>query len=246
MAEGAIEASAEMYEVPSGDAVEFAFSRFYSKRPAAAAGGLLLPAGEASAVDEASSETGIAIGPSAEASSGRPSRRLSEHQSDCDSDGIPDAPSPPAYSEVVTGCDNPSQYDGGATWVLSDECAAAGKEIICDEFTSPGVKRRSCGTICGLRGMTCDPAGLRAVWYDTSCSLQKCAMPSYVVQAGCITWTPGYPSAAAFPGLGVKVSKGAIFYHGINLENKPWYNSSYDFTCDMQPVLTQKVLCPCI
>ena len=49
-------------------------------------------------------------------------------------------------------------------------------------------------------------------------------MPSYVVQAGCITYTPGYPSAAAFPGLGVKVSKGAIFYHGVNLENKPWYN----------------------
>ena len=92
MAEGAIEGSAEMYEVPSGDAVEFVFSRFYSKRPAAAAaGGLLLPAGEASAVDEASSETGMAFGPGAEASSGRPSRRLSEHQSDCDSDGIPDA-----------------------------------------------------------------------------------------------------------------------------------------------------------
>ena len=63
MAEGAIEGSAEMYEVPSGEAVEFAFSRFYSERPAAAAaGGLLLPAGEASAVDEASSETGIAFG----------------------------------------------------------------------------------------------------------------------------------------------------------------------------------------
>ena len=76
MAEGAIEGSAEMYEVPSGDAVNFVFSRFHVKR-LEAAGGLLLPAGEAAGVE--SGETGgtrFAAGPDVEASLGRPSRRL--------------------------------------------------------------------------------------------------------------------------------------------------------------------------
>jgi len=63
MVEGAIEGSAEMYEVPSGDAVNFVFSRFHVKR-LEAAGGLLLPAGEAAGVE--SGETGgtrFAAGP---------------------------------------------------------------------------------------------------------------------------------------------------------------------------------------
>ena len=85
MAEGAIEGSAEMYRLPSGDTVEFDFSRFYTAALASRPGGLLLAAGEASAVDEG----GDGGGPGAVAASGRPSRRLSEQ--DCDSDGIPDA-----------------------------------------------------------------------------------------------------------------------------------------------------------
>ena len=94
MAEGAIEGSAEMYRLPSGDTVEFDFSRFYTAALASRPGGLLLAAGEASAVDEG----GDGGGPGAVAASGRPSRRLSEQ--DCDSDGIPDAevPTPPPPS----------------------------------------------------------------------------------------------------------------------------------------------------
>ena len=87
----AIEGSAEMYEVPSGDAVNFVFSRFHVKR-LEAAGGLLLPAGEAAGVE--SGETGgtrFAAGPDVEASLGRPSRRLAEVV-DCNSDGVPDHP----------------------------------------------------------------------------------------------------------------------------------------------------------
>ena len=83
MAEGAIEGSAEMYEVPSGDAVNFVFSRFHVQR-LEAAGGLLLPAGEAAGVE--SGETGgtrFAAGPDVEASLGRPSRRLARHRLAC-------------------------------------------------------------------------------------------------------------------------------------------------------------------
>ena len=88
MAEGAIEGSAEQYELPFGNAVDFAFSRFYSRRPA---DGLLLAAGEASAVDEGG-EASVSVSSNANAAgSGRPSRRLSENNGDCDSDGIPDA-----------------------------------------------------------------------------------------------------------------------------------------------------------
>jgi len=77
MAEGAIEGTAEMYELPSGDAVEFGFSRFHATPQAADQGKLLLAAGEASAVDEGG-DLGVVGGPSLAAASGRPSRRLSD------------------------------------------------------------------------------------------------------------------------------------------------------------------------
>ena len=77
MAEGAIEGSAEMYRLPSGDTVEFDFSRFYTAALASRPGGLLLAAGEASAVDEGG-DLGVVGGPSLAAASGRPSRRLSD------------------------------------------------------------------------------------------------------------------------------------------------------------------------
>jgi len=100
MAEGAIEGSAEMYEVPSGDAVNFVFSRFHVQR-LEAAGGLLLPAGEAAGVE--SGETGgtrFAAGPDVEASLGRPSRRLAEVV-DCNSDGVPDHPICPNHFGIT-------------------------------------------------------------------------------------------------------------------------------------------------
>ncbi|EOD39303.1 hypothetical protein EMIHUDRAFT_122056 [Emiliania huxleyi CCMP1516] len=69
MAEGAIEGSAEQYELPFGNTVNFAFSRFYSRRPA---DGLLLAAGEASAVDEGG-EASVSVSSNANAAgSGRP------------------------------------------------------------------------------------------------------------------------------------------------------------------------------
>ena len=88
--------------------------------------------------------------------------------------------------------------------------------------------------------MTCDPVGLKAVWYEYDCTFFKCAFPDYS-NADCRTMTPGYPDVRYFPGL--NYDQGATFYHGVI----QYYDfTNYDFTCDTQPQGTQKVLCPCV
>ena len=156
----------------------------------------------------------------------------------------PPPPLPPSFSTIVTGCDPPvpygeAPYAGAATWVVTDECAAQGEAYPCNinAYGYSDTRRQSCGTVCGARGQTCDVAGLRAVWYETGCAFLSCALES---NAQCNTWTPGYPEAEAFPGLNYRQSRSHL-YHGVISQD-----NIRSFTCDMQPIGTQKVLCPCV